>query len=68
MSRCLGQLRQLLAWLLADAKTGLAAESDEAFQALIVPFAGHHNLVKAPPPGLDGLFDRMQPVENFHKK
>jgi hypothetical protein len=24
-------------------------------------------VVKTPPPGLERLFDRMQPVENFHK-
>jgi hypothetical protein len=24
-------------------------------------------VVKAPPSGLERLFDRMQPVENFHK-
>jgi hypothetical protein len=31
-----------------------------------VALAGHQNLVKAPPAGFDSLFDRMQPVENFH--
>jgi hypothetical protein len=63
----LGELGQLLARLLADAEAGLAAEDDQALQALIVPLAGHQNMVEAPTSGLDCLFNRMQPVENFHK-
>jgi len=68
VGRSLGQLRQLLARLLANAQTGLAAESDKAFKALVVPLAGHKNLVKAAASGLDGFFDRMQTVENFHSR
>ena len=66
MGRGLGELSQLLARLLANAKTGFAAEGDKVFKALVVAFAGYQNFIEAPPSGLDGLFDRMQPVQNFH--
>jgi len=32
-----------------------------------VALAGHQNLVKAPPAGLQRLLDRVQSVESFHK-
>ena len=62
----LGELGQLLAGLLADTDAGIAAEGDEGFQAGILALAGHQNVVEAPASGLEGFFDRMQAVENFH--
>jgi hypothetical protein len=62
----LGELSQLLARLLADAHAGVAAEGDEALDAGILAFAGHKNVIKTAASGLEGFFDRMQPVENFH--
>ena len=62
----LGELGQLLAGFLADANAGLAAEGDEAGDAGIFTLAGHENVVKAAMPSLEGFFDWMQPVQNFH--
>jgi hypothetical protein len=62
----LGELGQLLAGFLADANAGLAAEGDEAGDAGIFTLAGHENVVKAAMASLEGFFDWMQPVENFH--
>ncbi len=66
MSGGLGQLRQLLARLGPNADAALAAEGHQLFQAQIVALAGYHNVIKAPPPGLESLFDRMHPIQNFH--
>jgi hypothetical protein len=63
----LRQLRQLLAALLADADAALAAKGHQPLQAGIFALAGHQDVVKAPPSGLDGLFYRVQSVQNFHK-
>src|ERR1035437_8823927 len=63
----LGQQGQLLARFLADADTALAALGHQPLQALVVPLPGHQHMVKTPPAGLERLFDRMQPVENFHE-
>jgi hypothetical protein len=68
VSGVLGQLRQLLARLLANAEAGRAAEGDQLFQAKIVALASHENLIEAPPPGLDCLLDRMQTIQNFHRR
>jgi hypothetical protein len=62
----LSQLRQLVAGFLLNADSGLAAESDKPLQPLVMPLAGHQNVVKAASASPDGLFDRMQSVENFH--
>jgi len=32
----------------------------------ILALAGHQNVVKPAAASLEGFFDRMQPVENFH--
>ena len=64
----LGQLRQLLARLLADADPGLAADGDQPFEAVVMAFAGHQNLVKAALAGLERLFNRVNSVENFHER
>jgi len=66
VSGSFGEQGQLLARLLADADTGVAAEGDEALQALVVALAGDENVVEAAAAGLEGFLDRMQAVENFH--
>jgi hypothetical protein len=66
VGRSLGQLRQLVAGFLLNADPGLAAESDKSLQALVMPLAGHQNVVKAPSASLHGFFNRMQSVKNFH--
>jgi hypothetical protein len=63
----LGHHRQLLAGLLTDADASLAAEIDEALKAIVLPFASHQNVVKAALACLEGFFDRMQAIENFHE-
>ncbi len=67
VSGSLGQLRQLLARLLANVEAGLAAEGYQPLQAKIVALASHENLIEAPPAGLDCLLDRVQPIQNFHR-
>jgi hypothetical protein len=67
VSGSLSELGQLLAGFLEDTHAGFAAKGDEALQALVVAFAGHQNVIKAAASGLEGFFDRMQAVENFHK-
>ena len=62
----LGQQRQLVAGFLTDADTGLAAQGYKPLQTVILTLAGHQYVVETPPSGLEGLFDRMHPVENFH--
>jgi hypothetical protein len=66
VSGSLGELGQLLARFLADADAGGAAEGDEGFQAGIVALAGHEDVIETPAASLEGFFDRMQAVENFH--
>ena len=61
-----GDMGQVLAGLLEDADSVFAALSDEFFKAEVVAFASHQHVVEAPPAGLEGLFHRMQAVENFH--
>jgi hypothetical protein len=61
-----GECGQLLARLLADADAGVAAEGDEALQALVVALAGDENVVEAAAAGLEGFLDRMQAVQNVH--
>ena len=63
----LGQLRQLLARLLANTDAGRPAEGDQLLQAKIVALASYQDVVKAPTAGLDGLLHRMQPIQNFHR-
>jgi hypothetical protein len=66
MGGSLGKLSQLLARFLANADACLAAEGDKALDAAILALAGHQNVVKTAAASLEGFFDRMQPVENFH--
>jgi hypothetical protein len=66
MSGSLGELRQLLARFLANAHARRTAEGDEALDAGILALASHQNVVKPAAASLEGFFDRMQPVENFH--
>jgi len=61
-----GELGELLAGFLADAEAGLAARADELEEARVVAFAGYDDLVKPAPPGAQGLFDRMEAIEDVH--
>jgi hypothetical protein len=63
----LGQLSQVLARFLADADAGFTALGDQLLQPGIVALAGHQHVVKAAASGLESLFHRMHPVENFHE-
>jgi hypothetical protein len=63
----LRHMRQLLARLLADADTALPALGDQLLETGIVAFMGHQHVVKAAASGLESLFHRMHPVENFHE-
>jgi hypothetical protein len=67
----LGHLRQLLAGVLADADAGLATGGDEAVKAqiltLLQALTGYHHLVEAAAAGLQGFFNRVHAVENFHE-
>jgi hypothetical protein len=67
MSRGLGQQRQLVAGFLANADTGLTAQIHKPLQPLILPLAGDENMVETPLAGLERLFDRMHPVQDFHE-
>jgi hypothetical protein len=63
----LGELRQLVARLPKNANSGFSAKINQALQPLVVPLAGHQNVVKMPATGLDSLFNRMQSIKNFHE-
>ena len=63
----LGQLSEVVAGFLADADAGLAKGGYEALQTEIFAFAGYNHLVKATPAGLEGFFDRVYAVQNFHE-
>jgi hypothetical protein len=62
-----GHLRELLAGLEGDPNTGLAALSEQSFEARIAALARGQHAVKAAFPGAQSFFDRMQAVENVHK-
>jgi hypothetical protein len=65
-----GSLRhqgQLLAAFLADAHTGLAAQSHQLLKADIVPLLGYKYVVKTAASGLESLFYRMQAEQDFHE-
>jgi len=64
--RGLGDLRELVARLGADANAGLATLFDEALQAVIVALAGDEDVIEAAAAGLECFLDRMQAVEDFH--
>jgi hypothetical protein len=68
MRRSLGELGQLLAGLVANGDTGLAAESDELIEPGILAFVGDQDVVKSATAGLDRFFDGMHAIENFHKR
>ena len=57
---------ELLAGLLENADASLAALGDQLLEARVMPLAGHEHVVKAPLAGFEGLFHRVQAVENFH--
>jgi hypothetical protein len=59
--------RQLIARLLANADASLAALGNEALEALVLTLASNENVVKAAAAGLEGFFNCVQAVENFHE-
>ena len=67
MGRGSGALGELLAQLGAHGDTGLTAGGDDAGEALVVALASDQNMVDAAAAGLEGLFDGMEAVENFHE-
>jgi hypothetical protein len=67
MSRCACQLRELVAFFLADTDAGLAALGDQMGQALVVALTGNQNVIEASTASLESLFDGMEAVDNFHE-
>jgi hypothetical protein len=63
----LGHESQLLAGLLADGDACLPALRQQALHAGIIAFAGHQHVVKPAASGLEGFFDRVQTVQDFHE-
>jgi hypothetical protein len=63
----LGELGQLLAGLVADADTGLAAEGDELVEPGILALVGDEDVIEAAAAGLDRFFDRMHAIKDFHR-
>jgi uncharacterized membrane protein YhfC len=59
--------RQLIARLLANADASLAALGNEALEALVLTLASNENVVKTAAAGLEGFFNCVQAVENFHE-
>jgi hypothetical protein len=68
MSSRSGHVRELFARLLTDAHSGLAALGDQPRNAVVVALAGHHHVVESSPAGPEGLFHRVNAVQDFHKK
>ena len=58
---------EMLAWLLANANTGLTAVSNEAGEPVVMALAGDEDMVKPATAGLECLLNRMEAVENFHE-
>ena len=67
MGGSFGSESQLVARLLANADTGLAALRDEALEPLVLALAGDENVIEAAATSLEGFFNRVQAVENFHE-
>jgi hypothetical protein len=71
MGRRFGKQGELLARFLADADAGLTGGRDEAFQAealaLFEALAGDEDVIKAAAASLEGFFNRVHAVENFHE-
>ena len=61
-----GEPGELVAWLKRYADACGAAEFDQSFEAVIAALAGDADVVELPRAGTDGLFDRVEPVKNFH--
>jgi hypothetical protein len=40
---------------------------NEGLEALVLAFAGDKNVIEAAAAGLEGFFNRVQAVENFHE-
>ena len=61
-----GEMREMVAGLLADADAGLFAIGDEAREAFVVALGGDNDVIEAAPAGLESLGNRVHAVENFH--
>jgi hypothetical protein len=62
-----GDGSQLLARLLGDPDSALAAGGDNGFKARVVALTGHKHLVEVASSGAQSFLHRMQAVENFHE-
>ena len=63
-----GHQSQLLAGFLADPDASLATGGDEVVETLIFALAGYNDLVETAAAGLQGFFNRVHAVENFHSR
>lgn len=63
----LGDEGQLLARFLTDTDAGIAALSDQLFEAGVVALTSYENMVETAASGLESLFHRMQTVQDFHE-
>jgi hypothetical protein len=62
-----GHHRQLLAGFLADADAGLTTKIDQPLKAVVQTLAGYQDVVETALAGLEGFFDRVKAIQNFHK-
>jgi hypothetical protein len=67
MTGCFGGKGELLARLLKDADTGLAALDDETLEAAVAALAGDEDVIEAAAAGLQSFLDRVQAVQDFHE-
>jgi hypothetical protein len=61
-----GKLREVLAWLRADADAGVLAFGYETRDAVVMTLGCNQHVIEAPSPGFQRLGYRMDAVENFH--
>jgi hypothetical protein len=61
-----GNLRQVLAGLLAHADTGVTAIGHQAREAIIVAFRRNQDVIESALTGPQSLCNRVNAVENFH--
>jgi hypothetical protein len=67
MTGSFGGKGELLARLLKDADTGLAALDDETLEAAVAALAGDEDVIEAAAAGLQSFLDRVQAVQDFHE-
>jgi hypothetical protein len=63
----LGGAVELVAGFDRDADTGGAGEGGEALELGVATLPGDGDAVDAAGAGANGFFDRVKPVENFHR-